>query len=100
MARGLPCVGTTAGGMPALLPHQYCARPGDAVDLARAIMASTRTIAAMSEASTVNLRRAGCFRVAETHRRSDRVYRALLAATAESEVIRGFGFRRKSNSQS
>jgi glycosyltransferase involved in cell wall biosynthesis len=87
MARGLPCVGTSAGGIPALLPPQYCARPGDAVDLARAIMASTRTVDAMSDASTVNLRRADCFRATETHRRSDRVYRALLAATAESEVI-------------
>lgn len=86
MARGLPCVGTTAGGMPALLPPQYCARPGDALDLARAIIASTRTADAMSDASTANLRRADAFRTTETHRRSERVYRALLAATAESGV--------------
>lgn len=84
MARGLPCVGTTAGGMPALLPAEYCARPGDAADLARAIMAATRTVEALGEASSVNLRRAGSFRATETHRRSDRIYRALQEATANA----------------
>ena len=86
MARGLPCVGTTAGGMSVLLPREYCAHPGDAVDLARVIRASVETAERMSDASSENLRRADCFRVIETHRRSDRVYNALRAATTNYGV--------------
>jgi glycosyltransferase involved in cell wall biosynthesis len=34
MARGIPCIGTTAGGIPELLPAEDMVRPGDARALA------------------------------------------------------------------
>jgi glycosyltransferase involved in cell wall biosynthesis len=37
MARSLPCIGSTAGGIPELLPPEHLVRPGDAAGLARAI---------------------------------------------------------------
>jgi glycosyltransferase involved in cell wall biosynthesis len=39
MARGLPCIATTAGGIPELLPSEDMVRPSDAVALADKIMA-------------------------------------------------------------
>jgi len=38
MARALPCIGSTAGGIPELLPPEYLVPPGDAQALADKIM--------------------------------------------------------------
>jgi phosphatidyl-myo-inositol dimannoside synthase len=81
MARGMPCVGTEAGGIPTLLGPKYCARPGDADDLARVIRSSTGTAHEMNEVGAANLLQASAFRATETYRRSRNVYEALREAT-------------------
>jgi glycosyltransferase involved in cell wall biosynthesis len=51
MARALPCIGSTVGGFPELLPAEYLVPPGDAEALARTIkslVASREKQAAMS----------------------------------------------------
>jgi phosphatidyl-myo-inositol dimannoside synthase len=80
MARGLPSVGTTAGGIPGLLPPEHCAVPGDPTDLARVIRWTARSAEAMNAASKANLDRTSNFRASETWRRSARVYAALREA--------------------
>jgi glycosyltransferase involved in cell wall biosynthesis len=52
MARGLPCIGSTVGGIPELLPPEDLVPPGDAAALANKIaevVADARRMAAMSE---------------------------------------------------
>ncbi|MFO0866252.1 MAG: glycosyltransferase family 4 protein [Gemmataceae bacterium] len=51
MARGLPCIGSTVGGIPELLPAEDMVRPGDAQALAakmREVIGDPHRLAAMS----------------------------------------------------
>lgn len=52
MARGIPCVGTTVGGIPDLLQHDEMVPPGDATALAKligAVLTDPQRMAHMSE---------------------------------------------------
>ena len=62
MARGLPCIGSTAGGIPELLPARDLVRPGDATALAAKISEVLRDPKRMSAMSERNLEKAGEFR--------------------------------------
>jgi glycosyltransferase involved in cell wall biosynthesis len=61
MARALPCIGSTVGGIPELLPPEDLVPPGDALALARAIRAMTSDPERMAHASARNLERARSF---------------------------------------
>lgn len=61
MARGLPCIGSTAGGIPELLPPEDMVPPGDAVALAVKIREVITNPRRMREMSARNLSRAKDF---------------------------------------
>ena len=51
MARGLPCIGTTVGGIPELLPEEDLVPPNDAAALSRRmeeVLLDTERMSAMS----------------------------------------------------
>jgi len=58
MARGLPCIGSTVGGMPEMLPPQDLVPPGDAVALAQKIREVVTNPARMAQMSAQNLEKA------------------------------------------
>lgn len=80
MARGLPAVGTTAGGIPELLPPERLAAPGDPVGLADAIGRLLPDPELLSRASARNLDRARAFSPDVLTPRFDAFYRAAGAA--------------------
>jgi glycosyltransferase involved in cell wall biosynthesis len=55
MARGLPCLGTTVGGIPELLPPDALVRPGDALALANLIYERGNDRAWLAQAAARNL---------------------------------------------
>lgn len=61
MARGLPAVGSTAGGIPELLAHQYLVHPEDAAGLALGIGELVADPVRLADASAVNLARSRDF---------------------------------------
>lgn len=58
MARGLPCIGSTVGGIPELLPPEDMVPPGDAVALAAKIRAVLTDPERMARMSARNLEKA------------------------------------------
>ncbi len=61
MARALPCIGSTAGGIPELLPSEDLVPPGNVAALARAIHQMVSDPERMARASARNLERARSF---------------------------------------
>ncbi len=61
MARALPCIGSTVGGIPELLPPEDLVPPGDAAALAKAIREMVSSPERMARASARNLERAQAF---------------------------------------
>jgi glycosyltransferase involved in cell wall biosynthesis len=59
MARALPCIGSTAGGIPELLPSEDMVPPGDVAALARRIREVVSDPERMARMSTRNLEKAG-----------------------------------------
>lgn len=81
MARGLPCIGSTVGGIPELLAAEDLVPPGDGGALAakiREVVGSPRRMAAMSERNLVTAR--GYAR-SELEQRRSRFYRHVRQAT-------------------
>ena len=62
MARGLPCIGSTVGGIPELLPAEDLVPPGDAPALARKIMEVLGDPDRMARMSARNLATAAEYR--------------------------------------
>lgn len=62
MARALPCVGSTAGGIPELLPDEDMVPPGDAATLARKIREVVTDPGRMARMSARNLSKAREYR--------------------------------------
>lgn len=62
MARALPCIGTTVGGIPELLPREDLVPPGDVATLARKIRELVTDPERMARASARNLRQATAYR--------------------------------------
>lgn len=69
MARGLPCIGSTVGGIPELLPPEDLVPPGDAIALADRIAAVLRDPARMTAMSQRNLAKAREYADAVLHER-------------------------------
>ncbi len=81
MARGLPCIGSTIGGIPELLPAEEMAPPGDVAALAEAIRAVVTDPERMVRMSARNLARAHNYREDELRTRRTHFYRALREQT-------------------
>jgi glycosyltransferase involved in cell wall biosynthesis len=85
MARGLPCIGSTVGGFPELLPPEAMVPPGDATALARKIgdlLASPQHMAALAAS---NLQRAHNYRADQLRERRIAFYRSVREQTAASD---------------
>jgi L-malate glycosyltransferase len=81
MARALPCIGSTIGGIPELLPPADLVPPGDAEALAAKIREVAADPARRARMSAANLAKAGDYREAELHDRRVAFYRELRART-------------------
>jgi glycosyltransferase involved in cell wall biosynthesis len=81
MAQALPCIGTTAGGIPDLLEPEDMVAPGDAAALAQAIDGVTADPERMARMSARNLVRAREYRSEVLAQRRRELYRALHEAT-------------------
>ncbi len=84
MARGLPAVGSTVGGIPELLPPECLVPPDDPAALADAI---TRTLADGAARSAANLRRARDYAADALTPRRTELYRALRSAMDRSARV-------------
>jgi len=83
MARGLPCIGSTVGGIPELLPPEDMVPPGDAVALAQKIREVLGDPARMERMSVRNLAKAAEYRDDILRERRNEFYRALRTSTQE-----------------
>ncbi len=81
MARAVPCIGTTVGGIPELLPPDDMVPPGDPQQLAAKIMQVLDDSARLTRMSARNLRRAGDFRSEALNRRRTEFYSFLRTTT-------------------
>jgi glycosyltransferase involved in cell wall biosynthesis len=81
MARGLPCIGSTMGGIPELLPPEDMVPPGDVAALAETIRAVVTDSARMARMSARNLALAQGYREDELRARRMGFYRALRERT-------------------
>lgn len=81
MARGLPCIGSTVGGFPELLPAQDLVAPNNASALARRIREFVTDPARMAQTSTQNLAKARQYTGTSLNERRQAFYRHLRACT-------------------
>lgn len=81
MARGLPCIGSTIGGIPELLPPEDLVPPGDARALAAKIDEVMRDPDRMMHMSARNLERARDYRTDVLRERRIQFYRAVREQT-------------------
>ncbi|MAU59426.1 MAG: glycosyl transferase family 1 [Parvibaculum sp.] len=79
MARGLPVVATSVGGIPELIDVEFLAPPDDAAALADLIGKVVSSPETLSSMSANNLGRASAYAASELTTRRDRFYRAILA---------------------
>lgn len=81
LARALPCVGSTVGGIPELLPPEDLVPPGDADALARKIIEVLSDPQRMTRASARNLEKAREYRAEALEERRRQFYRYVRAQT-------------------
>ncbi|MEQ4302989.1 glycosyltransferase [Plantactinospora sp. B6F1] len=81
MARGLPAIGSTVGGIPELLPADYLVTPGDVPGLAALIRRLLADPERLADASARNLARARDYSGEVTGRRRATYYAEVRAAT-------------------
>jgi glycosyltransferase involved in cell wall biosynthesis len=81
MARALPCIGSTVGGIPELLPPEYLVPPGDAAALASKIRDVVGSAKRMAEMSARNLKAAQEYREDILHPRRVDFYKFLRDVT-------------------
>lgn len=81
MARGLPCVGSTVGGIPELLPSDDLVLPGDVAALAAKIRAVITDPERMARMSARNLAASQDYRESALRARREAFYRALRERT-------------------
>jgi glycosyltransferase involved in cell wall biosynthesis len=81
MARGLPCIGSTVGGIPELLPAEDLVPPGDAVALAAKIREVAADPERMARMSARNLAKAEEYRDEALRERRLAFYRYVREST-------------------
>lgn len=86
MARGLPCIGSTVGGTPELLPADEMVAPGDVDALANAIESVIRDPSRMTRMAERNLRKAREYNQVELRKRRAAHYAALRQATETAKM--------------
>jgi glycosyltransferase involved in cell wall biosynthesis len=79
MARGVPVIGTSVGGIPELIDVEFLAPPDDAAALADLICKVVSSPETLSTMSANNLGRALSYAASELTMRRERFYRAILA---------------------
>jgi len=84
MARGLPCLGTAAGGIPELIRPEDLFPVGDVAELARLIEDRSKDLDSLWEMSRHSIAQALQFTAEELSTRRRRIYRALADRAAES----------------
>jgi glycosyltransferase involved in cell wall biosynthesis len=77
MARGLPCIGSTVGGIPELLPPEDMVSPGDAKALAAKIREVVGDPLRMNKMSTRNLKKANNYQEHVLEKRRREFYQAV-----------------------
>jgi len=82
MARALPCVGSTVGGIPELLPPEDLAPPGDVAALARTLAAVVSDPERMAQMSARSLAKARAYASEALRPRRIAFYRHLRAETS------------------
>jgi glycosyltransferase involved in cell wall biosynthesis len=88
MARGLPCIGTTVGGIPELLPPEDMVPPNDVAALARKIHDVTNSPERCQRMSSRNLETAQEYTEENLRERREHFYRYVKAVTASWQVRR------------
>lgn len=88
MARGLPCIGSTVGGIPELLEPPEMVPPGDAVALARTIQAVIADPARMERMSARNLQIARKYSGNIINTRRQEFYRQVRAQAEAAQSTR------------
>ncbi|SCG72855.1 glycosyltransferase family 4 protein [Micromonospora coxensis] len=83
MARGLPAIGSTAGGIPELLPPEYLVPPDNPAGLAASIRQLVTNPDRMAQASARNLNRAHDFSASLLAERRTAFYQAIRMATED-----------------
>ncbi len=83
MARGLPCIGSTVGGIPELLPAEDMVAPGDAAGLAAKIGKVLADPARLARMSARNLETARAYREDCLTARREEFYRTVRARAEE-----------------
>ncbi|HEV8001551.1 MAG TPA: glycosyltransferase family 4 protein [Planctomycetaceae bacterium] len=83
MARALPCIGSTVGGIPELLPPEDMVPPADTEALARKIKEIVSDLQRMQRMSARNLNRAGDFQEDVLRERRLEFYRYVREQTEE-----------------
>lgn len=83
MARGLPCIGSTAGGIPELLEADEMVPPGDAEALAGKIREVAASPQRLGKMSARNLQKADAYRDAVLRQRRIAFYEHIRDRTAE-----------------
>jgi glycosyltransferase involved in cell wall biosynthesis len=83
MARGLPCIGSTVGGIPELLPAEDLVPPGDALALAQKIRAVVTAPERMAHMSAYNLAKAREYREDTLRAKRGSFYRYMQNKTAD-----------------
>lgn len=89
MARGLPAIGTTVGGIPELLAEEDLVPPDDPFALAAAIRRFLADPARLTAASARNLDRARDYSVGSLRPRRDRFYRTVRDTAARRVPVGG-----------
>jgi glycosyltransferase involved in cell wall biosynthesis len=75
MARALPCIGSTVGGIPELLPPEDLVPPGNAIALATKLQEVVTAPERMTRMSARNLEKANAYREEVLHKRRLAFYR-------------------------
>ncbi|MBD2165281.1 glycosyltransferase family 4 protein [Calothrix membranacea FACHB-236] len=89
MARGLPCIGSTVGGFPELLPDEDMVVPGNALVLADKICEVIEDPNRMAEMSARNLQKARNYREQLLQTRRTNLYRYLREKTENWMQVEG-----------
>jgi glycosyltransferase involved in cell wall biosynthesis len=84
MARGLPCIGTTVGGIPELISDDCLVPPSDAASLASCIRALASSPKRQAETSQINLKKAAEFKGTELQQRRNQLFEHLKEKTLEA----------------
>jgi glycosyltransferase involved in cell wall biosynthesis len=89
MARGMPCISSTAGGMPELIDYEYLVPPGDVKALSKKIEEVVGDREKLKEMSRLNLKRSHEYRIEVLSERRREFYERLADITRGRRLENG-----------